>query len=79
MYLLFVNKCLMKRKADFFDPIKKVNLDIGLKKMKNIWKIVSAMTKAFGAMLGARTEPRRSVSVRCYISVIELSISRFDS
>ena len=35
MYLPFVNKCLLKRKADFFDSFRKVNLDIGLKKTKD--------------------------------------------
>ena len=34
MHLSFVNDCLIKRKADFFDLIKKVNLDIELKKQK---------------------------------------------
>ena len=34
-YLPFVNKCLLKRKADFFDPFRKVNLDIGLKETKD--------------------------------------------
>ena len=38
MHLPFANDCLIKRKADFFDPIKKVNLDIGLKKGKRFWK-----------------------------------------
>ena len=40
----------MKAKADFFDPIKKVNLDIGLKKTKKIWKD-GKDGQAFGVML----------------------------
>ena len=32
MHLLFINDRFSKGRADFFDPIKKVNLDIGLKK-----------------------------------------------
>ena len=57
MYLLFVNECLIKRKTEFFDPIKKVNLDIGLKKTKKIRKAVSVMKEdrqAFGIMLGEK-------------------------
>ena len=50
-YLSFVNECLIKAKADFFDPIKKVNLDIGLKKTKKIWKD-GKDRQAFGVMLG---------------------------
>ena len=34
MNLSFVNDCLIKRKFDFFDPIKNVNLDTRLKKTK---------------------------------------------
>ena len=82
MHLSFVNDCLIKRKADFLDPIKKVNLDIGLKKTKKILKAVSAMKEdrqAFELMLGGRSEPKRGVSVPCYISAIKLSISRFHS
>ena len=55
MYLSFINECRTKGKADFFDPIKKVNLDKGLKKMKRIRKAVSVMKEdglAFGIMLG---------------------------
>ena len=55
MYLSFINECRTKGKADFFDPIKKVNLDKGLKKMKRIRKAVSVMKEdglAFGVMLG---------------------------
>ena len=55
MYLSFINECRTKGKADFFDPIKKVNLDKGLKKMKRIRKAVSVMKEdglSFGVMLG---------------------------
>ena len=55
MYLSFINECRTKGKADFFDPIKKVNLDKGLKKMKRIRKVVSVMKEdglSFGVMLG---------------------------
>ena len=55
MYLSFINECRTKGKADFFDPIKKVNLDKGLKKMKRIGKAVSVMKEdglSFGVMLG---------------------------
>ena len=55
MYLSFINEYRTKGKADFFDPIKKVNLDKGLKKMKRIRKAVSVMKEdglAFGVMLG---------------------------
>ena len=55
--LSFVNECLLKGKADFFDPIKKVNLDIRLKKTKKIRKAVSVMKKdrqAFGVILGEK-------------------------
>ena len=48
--LPFVNECRTKRKADFFDPIKKVNLDIGLKKTKRLRKAVSVIGKAFRVM-----------------------------
>ena len=55
MYLSFINECRTKGKADFFDPIKKVNLDKGLKKMRRIGKAVSVMKEdglSFGVMLG---------------------------
>ena len=55
MYLSFINECRTKGKADFSDPIKKVNLDKGLKKMKRIRKAVSVMKEdglSFGVMLG---------------------------
>ena len=51
--LPFVNECRTKRKADLFDPIKKVNLDIGLKKTKRLRKAVSVIKedgKAFRVM-----------------------------
>ena len=51
MYLSFVNNCLIKRKAYFFDPIKKINLGIGVKKIKKIRKVVSAM-KEVGKVWG---------------------------
>lgn len=35
-------KCLVKEKADFFDPIKEANLHIRLKG-KKIWKAASVM------------------------------------
>ena len=60
MHLSFVNDCLIKGKADFFDPIKKVNHDIGFKKTKEILKVVSVMKKdrqTFGVVLGGRNEP----------------------
>ena len=41
MHLPFVNDCLIKRKADFFDVIEKVNLDIELKNTKKMLKAVS--------------------------------------
>ena len=71
-----------KRNSWHFDPIKKVNLDIGLKKMKKIQKAVLVMKEdrpAFGEMLWERSEPRRGISLPYYISAIKLSISRFDS
>ena len=43
MYLSFLNERRIKGKAEFFDPVKKVNLDIGLKKTKRIRKAVSVM------------------------------------
>ena len=55
MYLSFVNEHLIKGKAYFSDPIKKVNLDIGLKKMKKFRKTVSFMKEdrhTFGVILG---------------------------
>ena len=55
MYLSFINECRTKGKADFFDPVKKVNLDKGLKKMKRIRKAFSVIKEdglAFGVMLG---------------------------
>ena len=79
MYLLFVNECCIKGKADFFDPVKNINLDIGLKKMKRIQKTISVMKEdgqAFGVICwGGRSEVRRGASVPWYISVIKLSIS----
>ena len=56
MHLSLVNDCLTKEKADFFDPIKKVNLDIVLKKTKKILKTVEE-----------KSEPKRAVSAPCYI------------
>ena len=53
MYLSFVNERFLEGKADFFDPIKKVNLYIGLKKTKKIRKAVLVMKddrQAFGTM-----------------------------
>ena len=53
MYLSFVNECCVKGKADFFDPVKNINLDIGLKKMKRIQKAISVMKEdgqAFGVI-----------------------------
>ena len=35
MYLPFVNERLLKGKADFFDALRKVNLAIGLKIIKD--------------------------------------------
>ena len=81
MYLSFINDCLIKGKAGIFDTVKKVNLDT-LKIMKKIRKVVSVIKEARQAsklMLGGRSEARRSVLVSCYISVIKLGISRFDS
>ena len=50
MYLSLVNECLVKEKADFFDPIK----NVGLKKTKKIWKAVTVIKdgQAFGVILG---------------------------
>ena len=59
MHLSFVNDCLMKRIADFFEPVNKVNLDIGSKERKNILKAVSVMKadrQAFRVTLGGRSE-----------------------
>ena len=41
MYLSFVNECLVNGKVDLFNPTKKVNVDIRLKKTKKNWKAVS--------------------------------------
>ena len=38
MYFSFVNERLIKGKADFFDPIKKINFDTGLKETKKTRK-----------------------------------------
>ena len=43
LYFSFVNGYVTKRKFDFFDPIKKINPEIGLKKTKKIRKSVSIM------------------------------------
>ena len=80
MHLSFVNDCLIKRKADFLDPIKKVNLDIGLKKIKKILKAVSAMKEdrqAFVIILGQRSEPKRGA--RYPITLVQLSLAFPDS
>ena len=45
MYSSFVNMRLVKGKADFFDPIKNVNFDVGPNKKKNIQKVVSVMNR----------------------------------
>ena len=82
MYLSFVNECLIKGKSDFFDPVKKVNLDIELKKTNKIWKAVSVMKEdkqAFGVMLRGRRKPRMGHFGTQCISAIKLSISRFNS
>ena len=52
MHLSFVNEYCIKGKADFFDPVKNINLDIGLKKMKRIQKAVSVKEdgQAFGVI-----------------------------
>ena len=53
MYLSFVNECLLKRRADFIDPVRKVSLDIGLNETKKTRKAVSVMKKdrqTFGVM-----------------------------
>ena len=68
MHLSFVNDCLIKGKADFFDSIKKVNHDIGFKKTKKILKAVSVMKKdrqTFGVVLERRNETKRVVSIHC--------------
>ena len=49
MYLSLINDCLIKRKADFFDLVEKINLDIGLKKTKKIRKAVSVMNEDWQA------------------------------
>lgn len=51
MYSSFVNGRLIKGKAYFFDPVKKVNLDIGSKETKNIPKTISVM-KEYKQALG---------------------------
>ena len=42
------------KKVTFFDPIKNVNRDIGLKKTKKIWKTLTVIKdrQAFGVILG---------------------------
>ena len=70
----FANERLTKGKANFFDPLKKINLDIGLKKTKKIRKAVSVMKEdrqAFGVILGegvnleeAFPYPAKSVPLR---------------
>ena len=80
-YLSYVNDCLIKGKADFFDTIKKFKLGIGLKKAKKIRKTVSVMKRdrqAIGGNVGCRSEPRTGISVSYYISAIKVSIFRFD-
>ena len=52
--------------ADLFDPIKKVNLNIGLKKTKEIRKAVSIIKEdrqAFGGNVRERSEPRGGVRI----------------
>ena len=53
MHLLFINDRLRKGRADFFDPIKRVNLDIGLKKTKKDSES-SFSHEVFGVMLGEK-------------------------
>ena len=68
MYLSFVNKRLIKGKANVFDTMKKVNLDIELKKTKKVRKAVSVMKgdrQALWGNTGWRSEPWRCVSVAC--------------
>ena len=72
----FVNDSLIKRKADFFDLIKKLNLEIESKKTKKILNAVSVMKDD---RQKEASELKKGVSVPCYISTIKLSISIFDS
>ena len=79
MHLPLVNDCLIKEKAG---TIKKVNLDIGLKKTNKNWRTVLPMREdrhAFEVILWKRSEPRRGVSIPCYTSAIKLGTSRFNS
>ena len=58
----------------FCTQLKKVNLDIGLKKTKQILKAVSVMKEdrqPFGGNDGGRSESKRGVLVPCYISAIK--------
>ena len=74
LYLYIVNDCLIKGKCNFFEPTKKVYLDIGLSRTKKIRKAVAAMKQdrqAIGLMLGGRSEPRGGDLVPCFISTIK--------
>ena len=78
--LPFVNECLIKAKADFFNAIKKANLDIALKETKNIRKAVLVMKEdreAFGVMLGEEVNLEQEFWYP--FTSVSLSISRFDS
>ena len=78
MYISFVNECLLNRKAVFFDPIKKINLDIGSKKTKKIRKAVSVMKgdrQAFGVMF---EKPDLEESFRYPVTSVPLSYHLID-
>ena len=82
MCLFFINERLVKEKADFYDSnLKRWSLH-------RIEEIEKGSKSSFsherrhpsiGVMLEGRSELRRGMSVRCYISVIKISISRFDA
>ena len=72
----------MKGKVDFSDPnLKSWSLHRIEENEKGLKSSFSHERRqpSIRVMFGGRSKPRRDVSVPCHISVIKLSISRFDS
>ena len=82
MYWSSINERLMKGKVDFSDPNQKSwslhRIEENEKGLKSSFSH-ERKQPSIRVMFGGRSELRRGVSVPCYISVIKLSISRFDS
>ena len=72
----------MKGKVDFSDPNQKSwslhRIEENEKGLKSSFSH-ERKQPSIRVMFRGRSEPRRGISVPCYISVIKLSISRFDS